>query len=357
LGRGEIHAFLMLRGLFMGHDWHRAAKFVGCMCWAGLAGASVACTTANNVALNSRSEKPAWHAIYVGTLGAVLGVICSLPIALLGSRWGKPTQWWKLSGGFCTLPAFVMILDAPIFGTQIPCLFLLCGQLVTTFTMDWLQGILGIRDPARLGGLGIIIMGVAVDKFAPGENKALTAYRGIDLVQVVLLSVTAVAGASFAVQAKINSQLTKDLGHVARTVVVSNSIMVAVVIPVCLMLWLVGGVTPAFSAADWPRLVYAGLQSAFYTGSMSLLPEQLGYTVCFMMVHLGVLLCTTLLDANGVTGKQVPIAAYKLCSLFLVLLGLLLFNCGKPQHQRGTLEKNTYMEIENLTPPKECIAA
>merc|ERR1712032_173539 len=117
----------------------------------------------------------------------------------------------------------------------------------------------------------------------------------------------ALAGASYALMAKCNTQLARDLGETSRAVMVCACVTVVASLPLCATLYFWLHVKPVFLLSDWPKFVFAGLQNAFYIGSMSVLPSLQGYTVCFMAVQGGSLCASTLMDAMGIAGKEVPL--------------------------------------------------
>lgn len=76
----------------------------------------------------------------------------------------------------------------------------------------------------------------------------------------------------------------------------------------------------------WPLWLVAGFQSAFYIGSMAILPKLLGFTTSYLVVLAAKLVCSTVIDQLGLAGKVVKVSAERIVSLLLVFVGAGLFN-------------------------------
>jgi len=297
-------------------------KFVACVLWAVAVGASVTAQMCVNVKLNGHSSSPTYHAFYVSNLGILLGGLMLVPRSVFAPKpWHRPVHCWSLLGGICTLPAFASVPAGMMLGVQIVLLVQLLAMLSTALVFDVRAGRIRLSDIRRLGGFGVVVLGVAVENFFSGGSGG----KGMSVTAALLLLTVFVSGVGFAVQAKCNARLARDVGSTARSTAISAVVAVTAGLPVDATLAWGVGVAPRFSLQDWPLWLFVGLQSAFYIGSLSRLPAHLGYTTSYLALLLGKLSSSSVTDALGVTGTRVPFDWPRGFALGLVFAGTWLF--------------------------------
>lgn len=310
--------------------------------WAFVAGATIPIGTANNAILNTRSEFPQYQAFYTSLLGIALGGFGLLPLAYVSAIECKaPTRWWSLCGGLWTLPAFGILIAAPDLGIQLTLLVGLVAQLATTLLLDRLDGRHLFTSPSRLLAVGIVLCGVFMDQPNPPISKihlrtrsllaSNQAHDGLEAsltsrVVIVDIVLSALSGIGYTLQSKCNNVLSKDVGSAAGATAVSAAVNALASVPICWYLCACLEKWPTFLLQDWPRFVFAAFQSAFYIGSLSLVPRFIGYTTSFMAVHCGSLVTSTMFDAAGTLGKRIPFGISRAIALMFVLAGVWLFS-------------------------------
>jgi transporter family-2 protein len=320
--------------------------------WSLVAGLSIPLATANNAILNTRSTHLYGQAFYTGLLGVAIGALCLLPAMLQTSEpWGKPSKWWAPLGGICGLPGFGMLIAIPTLGIQTVLLIMLCVQLMITMLLDHFEGVINFSSVNRWLGVILVILGAYLDHIR--ERKAeessfsslmedeyllheqprsiLAAAASPSASMYFSIFVSAAAGACYALQAKCNVQLGKDLGSPIRATVFSAAVNMTASLPIMFTLCYFYNTWPVFRSADWLRFVFAGLQSCFYVLSLTVVPGILGYTPFFLTVQVGSLLISAILDSAGIIGKSFPFTYMQAVAIPLVLLGLLVFNSARSE--------------------------
>eukprot|EP00401_Gymnodinium_catenatum_P079867 CAMPEP_0117501538 /NCGR_PEP_ID=MMETSP0784-20121206/23350_1 /TAXON_ID=39447 /ORGANISM="" /LENGTH=329 /DNA_ID=CAMNT_0005296795 /DNA_START=61 /DNA_END=1050 /DNA_ORIENTATION=+ len=279
-----------------------------------------------SVILNSRSDDATPHAIYVNNFSVFLGGVMLVPRAVFSpAPCRKPTYWWSLLGGIYSIPGFVGIPAGNMMGVQVVLLVQLFAMLSTALAFDFRRGHVQLTDMKQLGGFCVVIAGVVVD------NASSMSFSGPNvLVSLILLLLVFSSGVGYGLQAKCNGRLARDVGSSSRATIISAIVCLVATAPVNAYLCWGDGVQPRFRWNDWYFWAFAGFQSAFYIGSLAKLPQYLGYTTSYLVLLVGKLGSSTVVDAMGVTGKTVPFGALRAMSLVLVFIGTALFS-GKAQ--------------------------
>jgi len=309
--------------------------------WSLAAGASLPLATANNAILNVRSEYPNVQSFYTSLLGIVLGGICVLPLSLnSASKWQAPTCWWSLLGGLCALPAFGVLVAVPVLGIQLALLVVLCAHLVTTLILDEIEGRCQSAPSKRLLAVALVLFGAALDSIKRQQSvdpqlADLESSRSLlkdALTNLFYIAMTALVGVGYTLQAKCNGRLAKDLGSPACATAVSAMVNLVASVPILWFLCNCLGKWPVFLAGDWPQFVFAALQSAFYIGTISVVPERIGYTSSFMAIQCGSLVVSSIVDSMGVLGVSSGVAfnVWRVAAIHFVFAGLYLLSSDGP---------------------------
>lgn len=295
------------------------------MLWAVAVGASVTVQLCCSVLINRRSAEPGYHAFYVANLSVLLGGVALVPHAAVSSETFRgPKRWWSVLGGLWTLPSFVGIPAGALLGIQLVLLSQLLAMLGTALLFDLRRGRVHWTDATRMSGFLVVLGGVATDNFAfSSTGSSLTPLAAL------LLCGSFASGVGYAVQAKCNARLARDVGNTPRAVVISALVNIVAGLPLDLFLLFGKGVRPVADWRDWPLWVFAGAQSAFYIGSLAQLPRELGYTTSYLTLLLGKLISSSFVDALGLAGKVVPFEWKRGLAIALVLVGTALFS-GSP---------------------------
>lgn len=303
--------------------------------WSLAAGASLPLATANNAILNSRSQYPNVQSFYTSLLGTLLGGICVFPFSLNSTeKWQAPTCWWSLLGGLCALPACGVLVAVPVLGIQVALLVVLCAHLFTTLILDEIDGRCQLAHSTRLIAVAVVLIGAALDSMhrqqsvdpeLSGHEGSRSLLRGA-LTNLFYIAMAAIVGVGYTLQAKCNGRLAKDLGSPARATGVSALVNLVASIPILLLLSNYLGIWPVFLVGDWIQFVFAALQSAFYIGTISVVPDRMGYTFAFMAIQCGSLVVSSIVDAVGVLGVSVAFDAWRFAAINFVFAGLFLLS-------------------------------
>jgi uncharacterized membrane protein YdcZ (DUF606 family) len=199
-------------------------------------------------------------------------------------------------------------------------------MLITALVFDIRRGQVSMLDWWRIVGLVVVLGGTAVDELSTGSIAESFGSTTIWLMLGVFL-----AGRGFAFQAKCNRRLSCDLGSPYRATAFSAIVATACNLPICAGIHSDLGVDLGFDMVDWALWAFVGLQSAFYIGSLAVLPDTLGYTASYLALLAGKLVSSSLVDAVGLTGHVVPFTAWRGASLALVLVGATLFSARRPK--------------------------
>jgi uncharacterized membrane protein YdcZ (DUF606 family) len=219
------------------------------------------------------------------------------------------------------MPGPLTIPATASLGTQLVLLAQLAGMLVTALIFDCRAGKISCSDRARIYGFAAVLIGVAVDNI-----QTIHGGEGFDAWSAVCFVATFGTGVGYALQAKCNGRLARDLGSTARATCFSAAVSILANIPVLLILRFKLGVPLYFSTDDWALWLSVGMQSAFYIGSLAVLPSLLGYTASYLLLLLGKLASSSLADATGLSGKTIDFGLFRATALVLVFLGAALFS-------------------------------
>mmetsp|Transcript_76193 Transcript_76193/g.176768 ORF Transcript_76193/g.176768 Transcript_76193/m.176768 type:complete len:366 (-) Transcript_76193:91-1188(-) len=293
--------------------------------WALLVGASVTANLVVGVVLNKRAPQASRdaHSVYITNLSVLLGALLLLPRCFTArAPCSRPKRWWSLAGGICTLPTFLCLPAGALLGSQVVLLTQLVAMLGTALIFDVHKGRVQLTDVSRLGGFAVVLTGVVVEVVgARGAGRS-----GLTVVAALFLLGVFASGVGYALQAKSNSRLAKDVGSTARSTAISSAVTLVACLPLDIVLSALYGVTPVVSLKDRWLWLFVGAQSAFYIASLSRLPGYLGYTTSYLMLLLGKLASSSVADAVGLTGTKVPFDWIRALALFLVFFGTGLFS-------------------------------
>ncbi|CAE8635985.1 unnamed protein product [Polarella glacialis] len=310
-----------------------------CTIWAALVGASVALNLVITNHLNRRSDEPTLHSFYVSAMCTLLGGVSLIPQACLAQApFRRPTKIWSLLGGLCVLTGFANISGSHLVGAQIDLLLQLLGMLSMALFLDARVGRITCSDKRRIRGFFIVVAGIGADSFHVGNERNTVQQQ--PLFAAVILVGVFVSGLGYAMQAKCNSQLSANIGGPARACIICAAVTLIGGIPIQAYISFGIGVRFDFALEDWPLWTLAGLQSAFYTGSLAVLPAKLGYTATYLAIMFGKLASSSILDAGGMISYAQPFTVQRALSLVLVLVGSGLFSsqpsADDPEPSSGT---------------------
>ncbi|CAE8621045.1 unnamed protein product [Polarella glacialis] len=267
-----------------------------CTIWAALCGASVALNLVITTHLNRHSDEPNLHSFHVAAMCSLLGAVSLIPQACLAQApFRRPTQIWSLLGGLCSLTVCATIPGAALVGAQIDLLLQLLGMLSMALFLDARVGRITCSDKRRIRGFFIVVAGIGADSFHAANDRNTVQQQ--PLVAAVILVGVFVSGLGYAMQAKCNSQLSADIGGPARACIICAAVTILGGFPIQSYIFFGMGVPFEFTLEDWPLWTLAGLQSAFYTGSLAVLPSKLGYTATYLAIMFGKLASSSILDA------------------------------------------------------------
>jgi transporter family-2 protein len=140
---------------------------------------------------------------------------------------------------------------------------------------------------------------------------------------VIWLLLALLAGAVLPVQAGVNAELARLLGHPVRSALVSFGVGTLALF--LLSLALTGTSWPLPRMLQAPGWVYAGgLLGAVYVVGIIALAPRLGALLAFVLVIAGQLLTSLLLDHFGLLYPRHPVNLPRLLGAVLLLLGVLL---------------------------------
>lgn len=292
--------------------------------WAAAVGVSITAQLCVTVILNERSPSQKYHAFYVSVISILLGGLMLVPRCIQSPEAVKrPKYWWSMLGGMFTVTSFFSIPATMLMGVQLVLLVMLLATLSTALVFDVRRGRVSLSDPRRLAGLGLVLVGLLLDAlpaWAAGSSTGTTT-----AVLLLLLAVFA-TGIGYGLQAKCNARLSRDLGSVSRATAFSAAVNTFCCLPFAAIIYFGLGVAPTLHTADWPLWMFAGLQSAFYVGSLAQLPKVLGYTAAYVVLLAGKLVSSSVADAMGLAGQRVPFSILRGVSLLLALAGAILFS-------------------------------
>ncbi|CAJ1372683.1 unnamed protein product [Effrenium voratum] len=295
--------------------------------WSGAAGGSVPIGSVIVTQLNRHVPRGevAYHSAYVTSLTTSIACLLMLPAALASKApWSWPSKWYAPLGGAFMMADFLIVPAFRVLGIQVVLVAMLLGMLFTGMIFDCREGLLKYTEYRRLCGFLVVMVAVAINYAAlPGESDA-AAHFGASSVAYLLISFG--VGCGYALLAKCNNQLSKDLGTSMRASAFSAAVTVACRIP--LMIWIHSsrGLLPTFHSDDWYWFLGSALQNAFYILSTAKLPGLLGYSVNNVVMLVGKLCCSALVDALGWSGHKVPVDLVRALSMVMVFVGVVMFS-------------------------------
>merc|ERR1712226_1199522 len=90
----------------------------------------------------------------------------------MGPPWKRPTRFWKLLGGACSITTFVTIPAGALLGSQLVLVTQLAALLTTFLLMDLIDGKVKLSNYLRLGGFFLVLAGVTLDNAGLDFGKA-----------------------------------------------------------------------------------------------------------------------------------------------------------------------------------------
>jgi len=309
----------------------------------------IVCSVINREVLNSRSTNGSVQAVYNVQAASTVGFLLVLPAVLWsGIPWHKSTELWSVLGA--TLGANSLIacpLAVPIIGAQGALLTNRCGGLCCSLFLDWTDSTISLLDYGRLLAFVAVIAASFVDVTDAAHHATHPKGTGGALKpsQLLLVAYVALGGMCITIQAKCNGRVTKDLGCWTYAIVINLGAFMLLALPLTLYCWVHLGVPPAYTANDWPRILFDGAYLVFYFGSMAILPRTIGYTAMSMMIMFGSMAASSAIDAYGITGSFVPFTETRGISLLVMMVGVFFFS-----GQSGQAVKSKSGEHPILTP-------
>uniref|UniRef100_A0A7S4QIL1 EamA domain-containing protein n=1 Tax=Alexandrium monilatum TaxID=311494 RepID=A0A7S4QIL1_9DINO len=306
------------------------AKLIGCIIWALLVGASVTGMMCTNVVLNGRSPNPDFHSLYTAQIATLFGGVLLVPRCITApAPCVRPGRWWSLIGGIFALPGFVCVPASKYVGVQVVLLTQLVAMLGTALLFDIRRGRVRLTDFKRLAGFGVVIAGVFVENLSVGSGS-----EGFSVEALLLLIGVFGSGVGYALQAKCNSRLARDVGSTARSTFISSMVCLVAGVPLDFVFGAGYRIGLVMHLHDWALWLYTGFQSAFYIASLSRLPGWMGYTTSYLVLLVGKLTSSSVVDAMGLSGKVVPFDYVRGLALTMVFVGTALFSTGGQRQQR-----------------------
>lgn len=305
-------------------------KVVAAVIWAVVVGFSVPLAVCNTSFLNraalERGVDTSLHGFYILQISVAMGGLqLTVPSFRSKEVWSRPVRWWPWLGGVCGLFGFVTVSATPLLGVQVVITMQLLGILVTFFMFDILDGTVKFGDWQKPLGFTIAVLGVAMDNLSIFQTT-----QHINADWIFHFAGTFLSGVGYALQAKCNGALAQDIGGPARAAMVSAAVNFTAGVPIAFYIAYGRGVPLTLDASLWPLWPLAGLQSAFYIGSMAVLPKLLGFTTCYLAVLSSKLVSSSLADELALSGTQVPVTMNRAVALLFVMVGAYIFNaCGK----------------------------
>lgn len=326
----------------------KSLQKVFCMLWAAMVGVSVPLEMVNTIFLNSNvaDSDRKYHAFYVANLAVAMGALELLPLSVVRTPRSEDTpkwRWWHFAGGVCSLPAFFTIPAGHLLGTQAVLVVQLAALLTTFFIIDLVDGRVKLTELVKVGELILIFGGVVLENVGGKSGVAGS------IQAVVMLLLVALTGIGYAVQSKCNNALSQVLGSTARATIVSACVNLLCAVPIDLYIGFGLNIAPSFDTRLWYLWVVAGLQSAFYIGSMAYLTGVLGFTSCYVITLVAKLSSSLAVDAKGLSGEVVPVSVPRVLALIIVLLGSVVFNFRKHSDADENDEEACVLTLSSVT--------
>lgn len=191
--------------------------------------------------------------------------------------------------------------------------FQIAGMLFTSFLFDVADGRLQNNTCIKVACLLIVIGGVAIGSQAHFEFNLFASF--------CLLSVF-ISGAGWVLQARCNVILAEAFGSSSRATSFSGFVTIFGSLLIDAYVYIMRGTLPETPhLSELPLWLLAGLQTAFYFYSISLLPRLIGYTSLYIIALFGKLTTSGICDACGAMGTQLPFTLGRVLSLLIVFVG------------------------------------
>jgi len=291
--------------------------------WAVLAGVSVTLQLGGNIALNSQSEyEPHMlRCLYVSQGQILLGAcwLALFSIVVPGDPPQRPQRLWYTFGGIVTLPSFVATPAAQVLGLQLVLMLLLLGMVGAALVFDSQTPRVHLGR-MRSAGLALLFFGVAIELL-----DAVPSVEGSAMEVTLYIFSCVVVGVLFALQSKMNVRLARDLGSPLRSAAWCNITSFSVGVWMLLCLRFGFDVQYQLNSRQWWIWLLVGLQSAFYTLTLTLLPKILGYSSMFVLVLAGKLGSSAMADTLGAFQTAVPLSFLRCASVCTMLFGAVLY--------------------------------
>lgn len=323
---------------------------MGLMALGFLVGASISAMVGASVVLNGNTASP-YHAVYVSALVHVTAATILSPRAVCEGPLRWPTEWWPLLGGVLAVPQFIIIPVAQRFGVQAVLLTQDAGVLLTALLVDSAKPLTPMRQMCSWGGVLLVLVGAGNDarSAVAARNGGFDALGGFTSTAPLCFMAVFLCGAAITLQAKCNGRLAKDVGSSSRASCICLVLSVVVAIPVLLGVY-GAGVQPSIKMSHWPLVLCGGLQALFYLGSLSVIPERIGYGVTYLIVFLGKITISAFIDSFGIAGARVPFTKTRGVSLVFIILGFALYLADREAEASGERAANLGAETKAETP-------
>ena len=144
-------------------------------------------------------------------------------------------------------------------------------------------------------------------------------------IRVMLLVLfAAIGGAAITVQAGLNGQVARTLGHPLWATLVSLTVSVVAILPMLVLFRVAPPNLGAVTATPWWIWIGGALGAFFITAALIAAP-QLGAVTFIAAVVMGQLIISLLLDQFAVAGfPERPISLVRIVGVCLVIIGVLL---------------------------------
>jgi len=290
--------------------------------WAMLAGVSVPLQVGGTIRLNATPADRLQHSLYVNEACIFVGALWLALLSLVqhGERPQWPKRKWSWFGGLVVAPSFVTTPAASLLGTQLVLMLLLVGMIGAAITFDCMAGRFHLIK-RKFVGLLLLVIGVGLELI-----DAIPEVQGNLILVLSYCVATLLSGCLFAVQAKMNKRLARDLGSTARAAACCNFSVLVWATPVWLILRFGMGIPFYFRVDDWWIWMLCGLQSAFYTHSLAELPKLIGYSVVFILVLAGKLVTAAFTDVIGAFSPPMPLSAFRCASVAAMVCGAVFYS-------------------------------
>ena len=144
-------------------------------------------------------------------------------------------------------------------------------------------------------------------------------------MQWLFLLMAILAGGGLAMQATINAELGRGLGHPVSAAMVSFAVGTLILFAYVLVLRLPLPTLAKLGAVPWWTWMAGGALGAYFVSAATSLAPRLGVTVLFMAIVAGQLSIAILLDHKGwLSLPERPATAGRLIGVALMFLGIYL---------------------------------